>query len=96
MPTDSPHLFTVIPSLHRQTQLYTQRRSNAESPANYRFTIEEIAEFMASEFGVLIIHGQYASDADAAAAGCDIDQTYELTADNIYGLPEGILKRRKA
>lgn len=96
MAKEYAHLFPIIPSLTRTTQIYTQRRSGVESPANYRFTIENLMEFIAEEFDLLFVHGQYDSDDHAALSGCEINQIYELGAGNIYGLPEGVLKRRKA
>mgnify|MGYP000641991965 CR=1 FL=1 len=52
MAEDRPHLFTPIPSLNAETQLYTQRRSNAEDPANYRFTLAELLQFLQDEYGL--------------------------------------------
>jgi hypothetical protein len=95
MAKEYAHLFPIISSITRTTQIYTQRRSSAESPANYRFTVEELMDFISAEFGLLYVHGEYDSDEAAGIAGCDIDQVYELSASNIYGLPEGTLKRRK-
>lgn len=40
--------------------------------------------------------GIFADDAAAAAGGVIINQMYELSAGNTYGLPAGIFKRRKA
>jgi hypothetical protein len=57
--------------------------------------VEELMDFISAEFGLLYVHGEYDSDEAAGIAGCDIDQVYELSASNIYGLPEGTLKRRK-
>lgn len=48
--SDYPHLFDPIGFLHRQTQLYTQRRQNSELPENYRFTVEDLALFIITEF----------------------------------------------
>lgn len=95
MAKEYAHLFPIIPSLTRTTQIYTQRRSGVESPANYRFTIEELMDFISAEFGLLYVHGEYDSDEAAEAAGCELNQVYELSAANIYGLPNGTLKRRK-
>jgi hypothetical protein len=52
MAEDRPHLFAPIPSLNAETQLYTQRRSNAEDPANYRFTLSELLQFLQDEYGL--------------------------------------------
>jgi len=48
--SDYPHLFDNIGFLHRQTQLYTQRRQNSELPENYKFTVEDIATFLIADF----------------------------------------------
>lgn len=45
--------------------------------------------------GDIMVMGAYPSDEAAALDGLEIDDIYELTVDNIYGLPEGVLKRRK-
>lgn len=44
----------------------------------------------------VMIYGAYDSDADAGADSVPVDGLYELTAANIYGMPEGTLKRRKS
>lgn len=88
------HLFGSIPSLTAETQLYTQRRSNAESPANYRFTIAALMQFMQDTYGLKAIKGTYASDTAAATAGLNIGDLYALSADNIYGMPAGVIKER--
>lgn len=49
--SDYPHLFDDIGSLTRTTQLYTQRRASVESPNNYKFTIEDLAGYLETEFG---------------------------------------------
>lgn len=41
-PTDYP----TIPSLHGETELYTQRRSIGEAPTLYKFTINFLASFL--------------------------------------------------
>ena len=48
---DRPWLFATIPSLHSETQLYTARRSNTDSPQEYKMTLAVIAAFLVSEFG---------------------------------------------
>ena len=95
MPEDKPWLFATIPSLTRTTQVYTSRRSTADSPQEYKFTLEDIADFLVSEFGIQPIQGIYDDDVDAAAAGVAIGETYELSLGNSYGLPEGTLKIRR-
>lgn len=50
MASPYPHLFDPIGFLHRQTQLYTQRRQNSELPENYRYTVEDLATFLITEF----------------------------------------------
>lgn len=52
MAEDRPHLFSVIPSLAPETQLYTQRRSDAENPANYRFTVADLLQFFQDQYGL--------------------------------------------
>lgn len=89
------HEFATIPSLLADTQLYTQRRSAVESPANYRFTVETLAMFLIDNYSLAPIKGAYASDAAAGADGVAVDELYELTAGNVYGLPAGVLKKRK-
>ncbi len=88
------HLFPVIPSLTRETQLYTQRRSSAEAPDNFRFTVGDVIDFLVSE-GYVMIKGTYPDDETASAAGVQYDEVYELTEGNIWMLPEGTLKRCK-
>lgn len=57
--SDYPHLFDDIGSLTRTTQLYTQRRSSVESPNNYKFTIEELADYLIAEFGFVTLDKLY-------------------------------------
>jgi hypothetical protein len=47
------------------------------------------------EMGGETIYDIYPDDAAAALDGVPLNGLYELSTDNIYGLPEGILKRRK-
>lgn len=94
MAESRPWLFTVIPSLTTETLLHTARRSFAEAPTEYRFTIAQLFDFLQSNYDVVAIAGEYASDAAAASGGVSIGEVYELTAANIYGLPAGILKKR--
>ncbi len=90
------HLFPVIPSLTGETQLPTQRRSNAEPPANYRFTVDMLQSFFESEYRYVRISGatSYISDTAAGSAGVAIGEFYELATGNIYGMAAGILKKR--
>lgn len=88
------HLFPIIPSLTRETQLYTQRRSTAEAPENYRFTVGDVIDFLIDE-GYVMIKGAYPDDETASADGVQYNEVYELTEDNIWTLPEGTLKRCK-
>jgi hypothetical protein len=96
---DRPWLFDNISSLHPETQLYTSRRRLAEAPAERKFTVSELAAYLATAFGFVQVTGAapYASDADAAAAGVNVGEFYELSPGNIYGIPTGnggILKKR--
>lgn len=51
--SDYPHLFDDIGVLHRTTQLYTQRRQTLELPENYKFTVEDLANFLITEFSLV-------------------------------------------
>lgn len=89
------HLFANIPSLSVETQIYTQRRSNAETPANFKFTVAALWSFILSTFNaVSVASAYYASDETAAIGGVQIGGYYKLSDDNIWGLPKGILKER--
>lgn len=57
--SDYPHLFDDIGSLHRTTQLYTQRRQTVELPENYKFTIEQLADFLIAEFEFVTVDKLY-------------------------------------
>lgn len=101
MAEDRPWLFTDISSLHPETQVYTSRRRNAESPAERKYTLQTLADYLMSYFGFTRKYGAgtYVDDAAAAAAGVPIGGMYELAIDNIYGIPcgnGGILKERKS
>ena len=96
-----PWLFDDIPSLHPETQLHTARRSNAEAAKEYKFNITTLANYLMTYFGFLRKYGasSYASDEIAGVAGVPMGGLYELSADNIYGIPVGnggMLKIRKA
>jgi hypothetical protein len=96
---DRPWLFDDISSLHPQTQLYTSRRSLAEAPSERKYTIADLAAYLATAFGFVQVAGNtaYASDEAAGTAGVAIGEFYELRPDNIYGIPTGnggILKKR--
>lgn len=47
-----PHLFPDIPELTWETQLYTQRKSNADPPANYKFTLQTLSDFLGEGTGL--------------------------------------------
>ena len=98
MPGTKVHLFPSIPSITDTTQLYTQRRSAAESPANYRFTIAEVMDYLQSQgFIRIAAGGPYDSDTDAASGGVAIGEYYILSSTNDYGIPTangGLLKQR--
>lgn len=66
--SDYPHLFDDIVALTSTTQLYTQRRSSVESPNNYRFTIEQLADFLVSEFGFATLDKIYYLHVQSTAA----------------------------
>lgn len=96
MASSFPYQFPQLPGLTGETQLYTQRRSNGENPTEYRFTVNDLLVFLASNYDLVAIEGSYASDAAAATGGVAVGGCYELSAGNIYGLPAGTLKRRTA
>lgn len=47
-PTDFPW----IPGLHNQTEFYTQRRSEAEAPANYKFRLSTLVNWILNIIGI--------------------------------------------
>jgi hypothetical protein len=47
-----PHLFPDIPAIHEETQLYTQRRTVSESPANFKFTMALVLAWIISKLDV--------------------------------------------
>lgn len=101
MAEDRPWLFTDISSLHPETQVYTARRRNAESPAERKYTLNTLADYLMSYFGFTRKYGAgtYANDAAAAAAGVPVGGLYELSISNEYGIPVGnggVLKIRKS
>jgi len=96
---DRPWLFDDIPSLHEDTLLHTARRSDAEAPAEYKFNLSTLVSFLENNFGMARVYGDtaYTSDAEAAADSVPVGGLYELSIDNIYGIPTGnggVLKRR--
>jgi len=96
---DRPWLFENISSLHPETQIYTSRRRLSEAPSERKYTVSDLAAYLATAFGFVQVPSTtpYASDAAAGAAGVAIGQFYELRPDNIYGIPTGnggILKKR--
>jgi hypothetical protein len=94
MPSTKPTAFPVIPALDATTELYTQRRASAEAPANYRFSIDDIAQFLLSEYSLLMVYGEYDSDAAAQADSVPVGGAYTCSTANIYGLPAGTIKTR--
>lgn len=101
MPGTKAHLFPVIPAITSSTQLYTQRQSSAASPANYRFTLADLMDFMAANNFLLVPSGSnvYLDNEDAALAGVEIGELYWLAPNNNYGTPVppgGFLTRRNA
>ena len=90
-----PHNYPIVPALHDETQLYTQRRRNSEAAMNYRFTIAELKAFLEAS-GYVKIQGSapYPSDADAAAGGVAIGAFYEVGPAHEEGAVEGSLKKR--
>jgi len=96
---DRPWLFETISSLHPETQVYTSRRSLAEAPVERKYTIADLAAYLATSFGFVQVAGAaaYVSDEAAATAGVAVGEFYELRPDNVYGIPTGnggILKKR--
>lgn len=92
-----PWLFTDIPSMHPEVQIYTSRRSNAEAPSEYKFTLSTLVAYLLSYFNLVQVSNAgsaYASDTAAGTAGVAIGEFYELSTANIYGMPAGILKKR--
>lgn len=45
-----PWLFPDIPSLHAETQVYTSRQKNSVSPGEYKYTVEDLANFILANF----------------------------------------------
>lgn len=91
-----PHLYPIIPSIDKETQIYTQRRKNSETPTNYRFTLEEVMIFLKEEGFVRTITGTYRNDSLAIAGGGSIGDYYNLAINNEYNIPVGnggLLKR---
>jgi hypothetical protein len=96
MPGQEPYTFTNVEALSTTTQLYTQRRRSDLPPAERKFTINDMAAFLETQYGWVKIQGAYSDDDAAGTGGVTVGQVYELTADNIYGLPAGTLKKRTA
>ena len=96
---DRPWLFDDIPSLHPEVQFYTARRSNVEAPKEYKFNLNALVAYLLAYFNFIQVANAgtaYASDAAAGAGGVAVDEVYELSAGNDYGLPEGLFKKRKS
>lgn len=79
-----PPTFPLIPGLTWETQLYTQRRSNAEPQVNYRFTLLEIWNFFATN-GAVFSQGVYVDDAAAEAAGVQDGEYYTVEKNSHTG-----------
>lgn len=66
-----------------------------ETPNSYCVIVKGISCIELYQCGMIRVEdGTYDDDADAAAAGIEIGEYYELSAENLYGLPEGQIKRR--
>lgn len=98
MPGQKPYTFPLIPALADTTELYTQRRTSVSSPQEYRFTVADLIAFMLDSYNFVFVASdtKFADDSAAATGGVPVGEFYELSADNVYGLPEGLLKRRIA
>ena len=96
MASTKPTAFPVIPALDATTELYTQRRASTEAPANYRFSLDELAQFILAEYSLVMVYGEYASDAAAQADSVPVGGAYTCSSANIYGLPAGTIKTRVA
>lgn len=88
-PTD----FTEAPLLATETQLYTQRLSDAAGNANFRFTLLQLIEFLGNN-NVILSQGIYSSDDSAGLSGVAIGNYYETGVGHVDGLPPGVIKKR--
>jgi len=89
------HLYPIIPTIDEETQLYTQRRKNSESPTNYRFDISLLMSFFEQQ-GFIQVKGAspFTSDAFAAAGGVGVGEYYEVGIAHEEGATEGTIKKR--
>lgn len=88
-PTD----YAPAPGLFLETQIYTQRLSDAAGEGNFRFSLSDMISFLASQ-NVIIVQGIYSSDQDAGLGGVAINTYYETGLGHVDGLPPGIIKKR--
>jgi uncharacterized repeat protein (TIGR01451 family) len=66
-----------------------------ENPNAYCVTVKGLSLQELVDAGIVTVQpGTYDDDADAALGGVAIGQFYELSATNLYGLPDGHVKRR--
>lgn len=93
MPT-FPYTFPDLTDLTDETQIYTQRRSNSDDPADQKFNMGQVVAYVAAQLSVLSSLGTYSSDEEAEQNGVPVGGFYDLSSSNIYGLPEGLLKKR--
>jgi hypothetical protein len=96
MAGQKPYTFSNIEAITTTTQLYTQRRSSAATPAERKFTVADLAAFLESTMGWISNQGEYDDDSAAATGGVAVGEFYTLSVDNIYGMPQGLLKKRIA
>lgn len=88
-PTDYP----IAPNLFLETQLYTQRLSDAAGNDNFRFSLSDIIAFLATQ-NIVISQGIYSSDEAAGLGGVAIGTYYETGVGHVDGLPPGVIKKR--
>ena len=89
-----PTSFSPVPAgIFLDTELYTQRLRAELPEGNYRFTPQDIADLLAG-VGYVKVYGSYPDDTSAEADGVPLGGVYELSEDNIWSLPSGMLKRR--
>lgn len=90
-----PHEFADAPALHENTQMYTQGLGPGFGNNNYKFTLSNVLTFLTGRNFVQVFPGEYPDDASAALDSIPVGGLYELSEDNIYGVPAGVLKKRK-
>lgn len=89
-PTD----FAPAPALAPETQLYTQRLSDAAGEGNFRFSLIELLTFF-EENNVIISQGIFDGDDTAAAAGVELNEWYEAAPGHKEGVMAGTLIKRR-